>query len=65
MELICEKYKKKMAAEGACCNHPTEYCKFRTSCMIQFVAKEEGRTCQNGAQETKNDQADPTTPGEK
>ena len=43
MELLCEKYKEKMAAEKACCHHPTEYCKFRSSCMIQFMSKENTR----------------------
>ena len=31
-----------MMAGGAFCRHPNEYCKFRTSCIIQFVAKEKG-----------------------
>lgn len=42
MKLVCEKYKEQMAADEACCRHPKEYCKFRTSCMIQFVARENG-----------------------
>jgi phosphoribosyl-AMP cyclohydrolase len=37
MELVCEKYNQKMAAENAVCRHPQEYCKFRTSCMIHFI----------------------------
>jgi len=40
MELICEKYKEKMKEDEACCRHPKEYCKFRSSCMIQFVSRE-------------------------
>lgn len=40
MELICEKYQQTQAAEGAYCRHPTEYCKFRTACLIQFMSKE-------------------------
>jgi len=40
MELFCEKYKQKMDSEGAVCRHPTEYCKFRASCMIHFLTKE-------------------------
>ena len=40
MELVCEKYKEKMPEDEACCRHPKEYCKFRSACMIQFVAKE-------------------------
>lgn len=42
MELVCEKYRENMKAEEAFCHHPKEYCKFRTSCVIQFVAKEKG-----------------------
>lgn len=49
MELVCEKYKEKMEAEGAACHHPKEYCKFRTSCMIHFMAGE-----QEGGTETDN-----------
>lgn len=40
MELICEKYKEKVAAEKAVCRRPKEYCKFRSACMIQFVSKQ-------------------------
>jgi hypothetical protein len=40
MDLVCEKYKKNLAAEGARCQHATEYCKFRTSCMIHFLGRE-------------------------
>ena len=40
MELFCEKYKEKMTAAAARCRHPREYCKFRTACLINFMAKE-------------------------
>ncbi len=40
MTLECQKYNERMEAETAYCRHPNEYCKFRTSCMIQFVSKE-------------------------
>jgi len=40
MNLVCEKYKQKMTAAEARCRHPKEYCKFRSSCMIHFFAKE-------------------------
>jgi len=40
MELVCEKYREKMPAANAHCQHPDEYCKFRTSCMIYFMARE-------------------------
>lgn len=43
MELVCEKYKEKMLAEGACCRHPDEYCKFRSACIIHFISKESAR----------------------
>ena len=40
MELECYKYKEKMKAEGAVCRHPGDYCKYRTSCVIQFMSSE-------------------------
>ncbi|OIP50860.1 MAG: RNA polymerase II-associated protein [Deltaproteobacteria bacterium CG23_combo_of_CG06-09_8_20_14_all_60_8] len=40
MDLVCEKYKKTVAAAGARCQHATEYCKFRTSCLIHFLSRE-------------------------
>ena len=40
MDLVCEKYKEKMRQEEARCHHPKEYCKFRSSCMIHFLARE-------------------------
>ncbi len=40
MDLVCEKYKKTLAAGKARCQHATEYCKFRTSCMIHFLSRE-------------------------
>ena len=40
MELVCVKYNEKMQAEDALCRHPADYCKYRTSCMIQFVSSE-------------------------
>ncbi|MDH5298821.1 MAG: hypothetical protein OEV91_07365 [Desulfobulbaceae bacterium] len=42
MELVCEKYKEEMAEDEACCRHPKEYCKFRSSCLIHFLCKERG-----------------------
>jgi len=29
-----------MWAENAICRHPADYCKYRTSCMIQFISSE-------------------------
>ncbi len=40
MALVCEKHQERMAAEVAYCRHATEYCKFRTACLIQFMSKE-------------------------
>ena len=40
MELECFKYKEKMKAEEAFCRHPGDYCKYRTSCVIQFMSSE-------------------------
>lgn len=39
MELECTKYMETMAAEKARCNHPDDYCKYRSSCIIHFVSK--------------------------
>jgi phosphoribosyl-AMP cyclohydrolase len=41
MELICEKYNEKPGSQKVQCQHPTEYCKFRTSCIIHFMGREE------------------------
>ena len=40
MELECYKYNEKMQAEDAFCRHPGDYCKYRTSCIIQFMSGE-------------------------
>lgn len=40
MELFCDKYKETMDAENAKCGHPSEYCKFRTACIIHFMGGE-------------------------
>lgn len=48
MELVCEKYKKKVPADKAECAHPGEYCKFRNSCMINFIDRENRRRERNG-----------------
>ena len=40
MELECFKYKEKMSSDEAVCKHPGDYCKYRTSCMIQFLSSE-------------------------
>ncbi|CAK8718226.1 hypothetical protein H206_00165 [Candidatus Electrothrix aarhusensis] len=40
MELECAKYGEKMHAEQATCRHPGDYCQHRTSCMIQFIERE-------------------------
>jgi len=56
MELVCEKYKEKMEAEGAYCRHPGEYCKFRNACMIHFLSKESRR--QSDQTESKGNKAE-------
>ena len=40
MELECFKYKEKMKLDEAFCKHPGDYCKYRTSCMIQYLTSE-------------------------
>ena len=40
MDLFCEKYKEKVSGENARCLHPKEYCKYRTACIIHFMAGE-------------------------
>lgn len=47
MELVCEKHKEKMTADGAQCWHPKEYCKFRTSCVIHFLEREVKQEAKN------------------
>lgn len=41
MELICEKYKERMPEGNIRCRHPKEYCKYRTSCLVHFMAGED------------------------
>lgn len=40
MELVCEKYKGKFVSMKAVCRRPKEYCKFRSACLIHFLARE-------------------------
>jgi hypothetical protein len=40
MELVCEKYKEKVDSEKAVCRRLTEYCKFRSACLLYFLARE-------------------------
>ena len=40
MEVECFKYKEKMSSEKAFCKHPGDYCKYRTSCIIQFMSND-------------------------
>lgn len=56
MKLECQKYGEKVEAEKAFCRHPDDYCRYRSSCMIQFIGKENRR-----AQEP-TDKAHPSTP---
>ena len=60
MELECTKYKEKMTSDEAACRHPGDYCQFRSSCMIQFLEKENraaGRE-KEAAEEGHEDNAD-------
>jgi hypothetical protein len=41
MEVECVKYKEKMDSSQARCRHPGAYCQHRSSCMIQFIEREE------------------------
>ena len=43
MELTCEKYKEKLKEGEAICGHLEEYCKFRESCIINFMTRERDR----------------------
>lgn len=43
MKLVCEKYKEEMTREEAVCRHPKEYCKFRSSCLIHFMSRENSK----------------------
>ena len=40
VELECFKYNEKMQAKDALCHHPGDYCKYRTSCIIQFMSSD-------------------------
>ncbi len=41
MELECIKYKEKVDSADPVCRHPDDYCKYRTSCIIQFMSSED------------------------
>mgnify|MGYP001044552277 CR=1 FL=1 len=58
MELVCEKYKERMDSEKAHCRHPQEYCKFRTSCLIHFLAGENKEKDGQRPDEGKEEEAD-------
>ncbi len=40
MEVVCEKYKEKVDSKKAVCLRPKEYCKFRSACLLNFLARE-------------------------
>lgn len=48
MELICQKNNKKMQSDNVRCEHGSEYCKFRASCMINFISQERERDERKG-----------------
>ena len=64
MELECVKYNEKMQAENAFCRHPGDYCKYRTSCMIQFMSGE-NKTDMKSAQQSDNSSHGKDTPNKK
>ena len=43
VDLICEKYKKKVNSEKVVCEHLEEYCKFRGACIINLMTREDLR----------------------
>jgi len=43
MKLRCEKYRKEVESDTPRCEHPGEYCRFRESCMINFLGRESDR----------------------
>ena len=43
MELTCEKYQVKMSEAEAECAHLSEYCTFRSACVINFLTRERDR----------------------
>jgi len=51
MELECAKYKEKMSSEEAYCHHPGDYCKFRTSCIIHFMGRENSKNSENSKED--------------
>ncbi|MFH7326326.1 RNA polymerase II-associated protein [Desulfurivibrio sp. C05AmB] len=50
MDLICEKYRKRMAEADARCPQAREYCKFRSACLIHFLDRERRRKCAREAE---------------
>lgn len=52
MELTCEKYKEKLKEGEVVCTHLDEYCKFRESCIINFMSRERDREERQASQET-------------
>ena len=45
MELECQKFKESMPSDKAYCRHTGDYCKYRTSCIIWFLEKENPDRC--------------------
>jgi hypothetical protein len=55
MKIVCEKYKEEMAQEEAACRHPKEYCKFRSSCLIHFMSRENSKEIRENDEGPKGD----------
>lgn len=48
MDAFCRKYNepvspvsKEATEKSAACKHPRDYCKFRSSCMVYFLSRED------------------------
>ncbi len=51
MELECVKYRGKSNSDVVVCNHPDDYCQYRTSCIIHFMEMEDRREKKRNASE--------------
>jgi phosphoribosyl-AMP cyclohydrolase len=58
MDFFCEKYNETVSGENAQCQHPKEYCKFRTACIIYFMDSEKDSS--DSEKEPKDETSMPT-----
>jgi hypothetical protein len=54
----CQKHRIQIPAAGAQCKDPELYCKFRPSCLIHFLEREQARAQKNEASGGKGPTAD-------